>query len=106
MRAPSYGPPGEDGERVRLATARVALPGQEFAQVAEGEGCAEAVRLLLATGFPPVSTRVVRDNLAVIRHAAGLTRLHRPTIHQALAAPWRTWCGRGGPRSGWLSAGA
>ena len=82
-----WGPPGESGERIRLATAWTALPAEQHAQLAEGEGCAAAARLVLAAGVAPISARITGDNLAVVRHAVGCARLHRPAMHQAMAGP-------------------
>ena len=48
------------------------------------------------------SARIVGENLAVVRHASGRARLHRPALRQALAAPLGDMACRGWAPS-WLA---
>ena len=77
--------PHSDGSgrwRVR-AVARIAIPGEGRAPVAEAWGLVAALRLLATLRTEARSARVIGDNLGIVRFGAAEGRLH----HQHLQAP-------------------
>ena len=95
-----WGPPDLNGDRPRLRVASIALPGEQFAQVAEAWGLRLGCLLLLGEGAGLDGERTALmsgDNLPVIRYGAGQGRLHRPemqgilesVLHQLPACGWR-----------------
>ena len=80
-----WGPVQPDGTRAVLRVARVSLPGEEYAQVAEAWGLRLALLLLLGDlGGTRRSARIVGDNLAVVRYGASQGRLHQPDMQGVL----------------------
>ena len=72
-----WGPPDAEGARGVLRTSRLALPEEQYAQVAEAWGCRLALELVGKIKGRPSQVRIVGDNLAVVRFGAGEGRLQR-----------------------------
>ena len=65
----------------------VALPDTPHAQVAEGRGCEAAFHLVSRLLSPGRPLTIAGDNLAVVRHGAGVGRIRRPEIQSCVEAP-------------------
>ncbi len=79
-----WGPVQPDGTRAVLRVARVSLPGEEYARVAEAWGLRLALLLLCDLLNVRRSARIVGDNLAVVRYGASQGRLHQPDMQGVL----------------------
>jgi hypothetical protein len=73
-----------DGPPRCVATAFLALPHCDNAQVAEAMGGRLAINLLRVCDTPRRSASVAGDNLQAIRFCAGTSRLHNPRLHEHL----------------------
>ena len=85
-----WGPEDGQGDRSRLRTAFVALPAEQYAQVAEAWGLRLGCQLLDkydSHSLPCRSACVIGDNLPVVRYAASQGRLHRPHMQALLEHP-------------------
>ena len=68
------------------AEAWVALPGEQWAPIAEAWGLYLALQLLLHVRQPCLACQIVGDNLSVLRFAAAQGSLRNPA-HEGLLAP-------------------
>ena len=76
-----WGAPDAAGRRPILARARVALPAEEHAQVAEAWGLRLGLLLLRRQRPSDRRARVIGDNLAVVRFGASMGRLRGAHMH-------------------------